>query len=91
MASLQQVFNSIAAGDTVRLQHFDKADYDSFVVCIRRKMRTLIKTLDEIGGANPYEGKYIQCTFDRETVSGEYKLADVSNRKTERKNYVALI
>jgi len=78
-------------GETVKLAHFDKADYDSFVVCIRRKLRVLLKTLDDIGGANPYEGKYIQCTFDRETVSGEYKLADVVNRRTERKNYVEII
>jgi len=78
-------------GETVKLAHFDKADYDSFVVCIRRKLRVLLKTLDDIGGANPYEGKYIQCTFDRETVSGEYKLADVGQRKTERKNYVEII
>ena len=87
MASLQAVFNSVLTGEKVTLAHFDKADYDSFVVCIRRKLRILVKTLDDIGGTNPYEGKYIQCSFDSESVSGTYNLADVSQRRTVRKDY----
>jgi hypothetical protein len=91
MASLQQVFNRVLLGETVVISHFDKAEYDSFVVSIRRKLRLLEKTLDEIGGESPYADKYIRCSLDKTQVTGTYQLLPKTDRHTARKEYVALL
>ncbi len=90
MASLQSIFDRVLEGETVVIEHFDKRDYDSTVVSIRRKFRLYCRLFSDIGAPNPYEGQYVKILFDRENVRGTYSLAPVEDRANARKEYKAL-
>jgi len=91
MPSLQDIFNELMLGASVTVQHFDKADYDSTVVCVRRKFRNFVKLMDDIGGEHGYMNHYVQITFDRDKCEGTYKIEEIEKRQRVRKNYAAEI
>ena len=90
MPTLQSIFDRLLEGETVVIEHFDKRDYDSTVVAVRRKFRLYCRLFLDIGAPNPYEGQYVKILFDRELVRGTYSLAPVEDKTNVRKEYRAV-
>jgi hypothetical protein len=84
LASLQGIFNLVAAGDTVELAFGSKKEYDSMRVMLLRKFANHKKLLEDLGG-DFAQGKYLACAWNRETLSGSFSICAEQERK--RKSY----
>jgi hypothetical protein len=83
-ASLQSLFNQIAAGESIFIQFANKKEYDSMRVMLLRKFAGHKKLLEELGG-DFAQGKYLACAWHREASSGSFVVSNDEQRK--RKTY----
>lgn len=81
LSSLQNIFNKVLAEEKVFILFRDKKQYDATRIALLRKWRTHKAMLDSLGAANPYEGKFLQCSFEKEQVRGKFMLAEDDKRK----------
>jgi hypothetical protein len=81
ISNLQNVFNKITAGEEVYLLFATKKSYDSVRVNLLRKFRNLKELYESLGADSPYDGKFLQCSFEKDTVRGRFVIADGEKRK----------
>jgi len=81
ISNLQNVFNKILAEEVVFLSFTTKKDYDSCRVNLLRKFKNHKKLYESLGADNPYQDRFIQCSFDKEFVRGKFQLAEEADRR----------
>jgi hypothetical protein len=82
--STHQILKKLLGYAEVTVAFFDKAAYDSARTSLLKQFKkncALLESMDH----NPYEGKYLKATFNRDKVEGTFKLED-DMRKTNIKN-----
>lgn len=89
--NLQEIFNSLIAPDddtdsSITLEFDDKKEYLSLRTMLIRKM-SAYKIMCADLGLTEYENKYVQCSFDAETVTGTFKIEDEANSKRIKRSY----
>lgn len=75
-ATLQQIFNDILAGETKKVLFFDKKEYDSTRTSLLRKFREYLALIEKLGSDNPYDGKFLRCSWNSELGEGTFLLDD---------------
>lgn len=83
MFNLQNIFNKIIAGEVVKIPMNSQAEYDSLRSSLLRKNRIYLALLDDLGGPNPFEGKYLKASWRLETLTGTFELAEDSRRQNK--------
>lgn len=74
-SNLQSVFNDVVAGETKSILFRDKRDFESTRTALLRKFRRYKALITDLGGADPFEGKFLRCAWDKEECIGSFYLA----------------
>lgn len=80
-SNLQFVFNDVVAGTTRAILFRDKQEFESTRTALLRKFRQYKMLLDGLGGADPFEGKFLRCRWEREECRGVFYIEDTSQRQ----------
>lgn len=83
-ASLQDIWNQIAAGSEVTLAFSSKSEYNSMRVMLIRKFTNHKKLLEELGGSFA-SGQYMACSWNGKETSGSFSIRSSDDKK--RKSY----
>lgn len=85
--TVKQIVSRIFAEETVTIEFFGKAEYESARSSILRKFSKDKALFLSLGAADPWEGKFIQCRFVADTGIGTFRLED-DKRKSNIKGKV---
>lgn len=86
-SNLQFVFNDILSGASKTILFSDKAAYESVRTALLRKFRKYRLLLNDLGGADPFDGRFLRCSWDKEECTGTFHI-ELDERRTNNPNKV---
>jgi len=79
-SDLQEIFNGVLAGSTLKIFFRDHKHYESIRTNLQRKFRRYRELIAELGGDDPFDGRFLKCSWNSSDVAGTFKLEDAAKR-----------
>lgn len=71
-------------GKKIEVLFVDMQQYDSMRSSLSRKFRNYLKLIEDLGGPNFLENKFLRCSWNSDKVSGVFCLEDRKQRSNAR-------